>query len=106
MQEPTWASGEEDAAERFAKLNSAPRASDDFMVMPSVTTAAEAGPRPLTPDITSQPRSHNPGPQVCLLKHHCEDRLPLLLLIKAAKLSEKDEAGSSSMILCETFHVP
>ena len=67
MQEPVWASGEEDAAERCAKLNSAPRASDDFMVMPSMTTAAEAGPRPLTPDITSQPRSQNPAPQVCLL---------------------------------------
>ena len=99
MQEPVWASGEEDAAERFAKLNSAPRASDDFMVMPSMTTAAEAGPRPLTPDITSQPRSQNLGPQVCLLEHHCEDRLSLFPATQATKLSEKHVADSSSVIL-------
>lgn len=52
-----WASDGDEFQEPLPKTAPAPRASDEFMVMPSYTTAAEAGQRSPTPDITSQPRS-------------------------------------------------
>ena len=63
-QDPLWASDGEDLQEPTRKLPAAPRASDEFMVMPSFTTAAEPGQRSPTPDITSQPRSPDLGLQV------------------------------------------
>ena len=52
-----WASDGNEFQEPLSKTAPAPHASDEFMVMPSYTTAAEAGQTSPTPDITSQPRS-------------------------------------------------
>lgn len=64
MQDPLWASDGDDFLDPLTMLPDAARTSDDFLVMPSLTTAAEAGQRSPTPDITSQPRSPMAGLQV------------------------------------------
>ena len=79
-QDPLWASDGDEVEENARKLSAAPRTSDEFMLMPSFTTAAEPGQRSPIPDITSQPRSPAIGLQVRPLACTFHQGLPCLML--------------------------
>lgn len=83
MQDPFLASDGEEIQEPNRKVPDAPRISDEFMVMPSFTTAAEQGQRSSTPDVTSQTPNPDKGLQVKTAPLHVEGhvRLPCALLV-------------------------
>ena len=105
MQDPILASDGEEFQEPNRKVPDVPRISDEFMVMPSFTTAAEQGQRSPTPDVTSQHRNPDKGLQVIIAPSRVIGHVHLPCALRATYITIAcRREGPIGGVFCNSSH--